>query len=196
MYYFLYKLNYDSSRMGTAPYVDDETTHLGLATYQEWFLGKTENPEIIYRLWEYNTIPITEEIAEGFKLLGVDNIVINEETMETRELNRDEIALQSKAQEFMEKLDARSKVNFKEDFFDSIADLNKRLDYIEKVIRKIIDLNDLRDPLLETFVNTYNYDLSDEDFEKIKNRRKEIIDMLSNYYNTKKKGGFNEEGKN
>jgi len=139
MSYFLYKPQNISNMGNIFPNYDQDNSgiQLGLAFKRGYYLGYIDSPEKIKEMKNYFVCFIDDEIAEGFKLLDVEKVVVetNGFQLKRRDLTDEEREKQKKAEKLLMKLELRDKINANiEDVEDIIADINKRIDLIERLI--------------------------------------------------------------
>lgn len=132
--YFVYKTNHITNIGGITPPLP-HTGHLGLAVQNGWFLGVIDHTELDWfqKAKEFNINPCTEEEANGFKLVGVTQIRLEDHT--TRELTEEELVLQKIGEAFLAKLELRPRVAaMVGDQDDQMSDLAKRIALLERCI--------------------------------------------------------------
>lgn len=139
MPYFLYKPQNISNMGNTFPNYNEDSNgiQLGLAFKRGYYLGYIDGPEKIKEMKNYFICFIDDEIAEGFKLLDVEKVVVeaNGLQLKRRDLTDEEREKQEKAEKLLMKLELRDKINANiEDVEDIIADINKRIDLIERLV--------------------------------------------------------------
>lgn len=203
MIYFLYKANNITNIGGVVP-PQPKTGHLGLCYYDGWFLGCIEASELSYiqKNKEYNFQICNEEIANGFKLLGVTSIQENPED-EPRDLTVDELFLQKKANDFLTKLNVRLQISATVgDPDDQIADITKGLALLERCVYAMYKAGKANGVVLEepweTLLNMAVTDFENKTlvdpidfrpdgysgvYEIIKSRRVSLVSSLVPYYN-------------
>jgi uncharacterized protein YeeX (DUF496 family) len=139
MSYFIYKSQNIANIGGVFPKTSDDEFKLGLGVFEDYYLGEVTSIDSIVKIKEYFVYFLTDEEAEGFKLLNVNKILIDPSDVESKErdLNENELANKALAEKVILKLKLRNKIyNNVGDLEDLISDLSKRLDLLERLVMR------------------------------------------------------------
>jgi len=139
-YYFLYKHQNIATIGGVLPKTDDDKITLGICENDGYYLGSVEDPTNISDIKDYFVAFISEEQAEGFKILHATEIIENSDpdNMTTRELNETELANQAAATKMMVKYQLRDHLATEfSDIPDMLADANKKYELLERIFMEI-----------------------------------------------------------
>lgn len=129
--YFVYKLNHIPQIGGAMPITADDGD-MGLAVYGDWYLGRCVDPTFLDTIREFTPFPCSDEVAQGFRFLGVDTVLEGEEE---RPLTGEEIAFKTAAQMFVAKLVLRPTIETQVgDSPDQMADMAKRVALLERAV--------------------------------------------------------------
>lgn len=144
MIYFLYKLNKITGIGGITP-SGYKNVDLGLGSCRDWYLGKTEDPNYLDLIREFNPIVINDiDVVNGLQFMDKTKITSSpldgiDKISSSRDLTEEEKLLKSKAEYFLDKLKSRGEIESQVgDDRDLIADLSKRIDILESVLFKLI----------------------------------------------------------
>jgi len=159
MPYFIYKPQNIANIGGVFPKTNDDEFSLGLGVYKYYYLGSVVSTNLIHKIKDYFISFLTDDEAEGFKLLSVNDIPIDPSDIdsERRPLNETELANKALANKIMLKLELREKI-YKDvgDIDDLIADMSKRIDLIERLVMRIfyfiLNKQDVPQELLDAYL--------------------------------------------
>jgi len=136
MPYFLYK-PLDTQMLGGLIPHNAEGVKFGIAEAYGYFLGHTENEQLIRPFQQYVICFIDDETAEGFQLLNATHIL--EDIDSARPLTNEELSKQRKAKLLIEKLNLRTQISAQiGDLADLVADLTKRVEFLERLLVRIM----------------------------------------------------------
>ena len=208
--YFVYKPNYITTVGGVVPAApsNDTTTKLGLAVHRGYYLGKTQDPEFLLKIKEHNPIICSEDVANGFPLIGVSQIPNNPmggDPSDTRPLTDEETRVKIIATIFIDKISTRAKVlGLVGNNEDIITDLFKHVYLLDRIVIALADtLQDSSVPIpaeITTLLSTIKTQLNvtppidpvgtltaagktyDELYTKLIGTTKTINDIVAEYY--------------
>jgi uncharacterized protein YeeX (DUF496 family) len=147
----------------------------------DYYLGEIDETEF-WKIKIFQPIPVSDEVASGFYLLNTDTITEESSAGEitTRDLTDEETSNKEAAELFFEKLEIRSQISANVgDNNDLIADINKRISLLERIVYQTLDYlyssSELVDDIPSDLQDSYG-DLLNDYANKVENG--EITDCV------------------
>jgi hypothetical protein len=162
-YYFLYKPIRIANQGGVFPKITDPKVNLGLGMVEEYFIGKTSDPDAVQPIENYIVSFIPKEIAEGLKFIKCKNDKLSEiddtGMIKERDMTDEEKYVRDLALKFMKKIKTRNSIRTFMDVLDMIADINKKLEITEMICMTLADFikNKYEDELPNNIKNMVDY---------------------------------------
>ena len=188
MIYFIYKPNFIAGIGGVMPPEEHDTTKLRIGEIDGWYLGKTEDINLLHRIREFNPIVISQNAFEGFKYYNTTSTIDpnspDKENPILIPLTTEQLAQKDEFNKVLSKLNIRSKVETQiGDVNDIISDLSKRLVLLERICLSLFNNVTLSTPIPQEHTDLVAQLTSDLQTQLVKDPIDVSSDTLMDIYN-------------